>query len=388
MESRLFIERVSALTNDHSTLANPNPTRPVSRPPRKRRSPPVSFTGRHLVRSNGESVRKKARLDYDRAKTKLEQARREIERFKTEDDPAFRAWMHRTFGPLLTEMRELGRKHADLVTLIREVEMVAYYEEVDFSEAYRRVMRRREEFEVEQKTGNARNGDSHGEEDFDGEGWADGDEAPTQDDYAAFARAFEGVFGFAPPPQVEAFCNPEAPPPPPESPKGSRVKELYRILARKLHPDAQERMTPQKLEWWHETQEAYEENDEARLEMILGLCEMEEGARATHTSVSMLQRLTAQLKASLRSLTKELRRCRQDPGWEFSRNPNRAALEPTMRAEMEADVSQLRRDVEVAERQVKFWAREAAQPKRRGRRRGRRDGANQGMLFDPEDEGF
>jgi hypothetical protein len=39
---------------------------------------------------------------------------------------------------------------------------------------------------------------------------------------------------------------------------GKRLKELYRAVVRRLHPDSQREMTAQKTEWWHQAQAAYE----------------------------------------------------------------------------------------------------------------------------------
>src|ERR1017187_6369352 len=39
---------------------------------------------------------------------------------------------------------------------------------------------------------------------------------------------------------------------------GKRLKELYRAVVRRLHPDSQQEMTAQKTEWGHHAQAAYE----------------------------------------------------------------------------------------------------------------------------------
>ena len=64
----------------------------------------------------------------------------------------------------------------------------------------------------------------------------------------------------------------------------ARLKELYRAVVRRLHPDRQREMTVQKTEWWHQAQAAYEAGDVEQLEVILTLCEIGESGTTAHTS--------------------------------------------------------------------------------------------------------
>src|SRR5581483_10349708 len=124
-----------------------------------------------------------------------------------------------------------------------------------------------------------------------------------------FEEFFNEVFGESPPGndprggRRAGHQSGSAPQPPVAS---SRVKELYRLLVRKLHPDTQKEMTAQKLEWWHQTQTAYEAGDAEQLEVILTLCEIDDSGSTAHTSASLLQRITARLKHSLREIKRQL----------------------------------------------------------------------------------
>ncbi len=338
----------------------------------KRRPAEPTASSRHLVRGNGESVRTKARKAYEQAKRKLDQAREELDRFKSVDEPAFQGWWHGTFGPELTVLRELARQYEEQIRLIEDVERVSYFEDISFVEAYRLVMRLRS-----QPPEQSPSGESSSEEDPAGEDWSRGeDESPGGDPFAEFAEAFKQAFGFEPPPELGGPRREE----PPRS--NSRVKELYRILARKLHPDAQDQMTTQKLEWWHEVQEAYAANDVERMELILGLCETQEGSAATHTSVSMLHRLTARLQASLRGLRRELSRCRREPSWNFSQAPDREAMKREIRFGLSKDVRELRQKVAECGQRIDQWAkheekRKSRPPKERRRNSGGKSPQNQ-----------
>src|SRR5205814_479968 len=84
--------------------------------------------------------------------------------------------------------------------------------------------------------------------------------------------AFEGNFGARGGRSRKQSEN-EIPSRKKESKTTSRLKQLYRAVVRRLHPDTQQEMTAQKMEWWHQAQAAYEASNLEHLELILSLCE-------------------------------------------------------------------------------------------------------------------
>ena len=288
----------------------------------------------HLILGKGESVRKKARREYESARRKLDQAHQEVARFQNEDRPSFETWMHRTFGPDLTQLRQLARVHQDKVQLIMEVEQIVFKLRIPLGEAYKLALHRRAHPEAKPSQKNAKS------------------EADAE--FARFSQAYADRHESNQPPGfVPSGLDAE-------SGGNTRVKDLYRSLVRKLHPDSQGQMTPQKLEWWHEVQEAYAEADITRLEKILALCELSDDSTAAHTSVSTLQRLTAQFKTSLRAVKRELTGCRREPAWNFTQRPDHAQIEQRIRAELEAEGRQLCKIISDAENLLRLWEREAA----------------------------
>ena len=306
-------------------------------PPTKLRSKKPPSTGRQLILGKGESVRKKARREYESAKRKLDQAHQDVARFKTEDRPAFETWMHRTFGPDLTELRQLARVHQDKAQLIMEVEQISFKKRIPLGEAYKLALHRRAHPEEKPPQKNSKS------------------EADAE--FARFSQAYaDRQESNQPPGFVPSGLDAE-------SGVNVRVKDLYRSLVRKLHPDSQGQMTPEKLEWWHEVQEAYAEADIARLEKILTLCELSDDSTAAHTSVSTLQRLTAQFKTTLRTVKRELTGYRREPAWNFTQRPDHAQIEQRIRAELEAEGRHLCKMITDAESLLCLWEREAARSK-------------------------
>jgi len=152
----------------------------------------------------------------------------------------------------------------------------------------------------------------------------------------------------------------------------SRLKELYRALVRRLHPDTQQEMTAQKIEWWHQAQAAYEHGDEGQLEIILTLCEIGETGTTAHTSASLLQRITAQLKTSLREIKRQLAERRRDPAWGFSGQPDHEGLAVRLRHAMTSDLERMRALWRETQELIAGW-KAAAERLRTPRRRKRRE---------------
>jgi DNA-binding transcriptional MerR regulator len=152
-----------------------------------------------------------------------------------------------------------------------------------------------------------------------------------------------------------------------------RLKELYRALVRRLHPDSQREMTAQKTEWWHQAQAAYESGDVEQLEVILTLCEVGESGTTAHTSASLLQRITAQLKSSLREIKRQLTQRRRDPAWNFSRRADHEVLEFQMRRALTEDLQRMRDRWRETQELIAGWKRAAEhlKPPRRRKRQPR-----------------
>ncbi|MBC8094612.1 MAG: hypothetical protein H7Y43_02255 [Akkermansiaceae bacterium] len=149
----------------------------------------------------------------------------------------------------------------------------------------------------------------------------------------------------------------------------SRLKELYRALVRRLHPDTQQEMTSQKSEWWHQAQAAYEAGDADQLEVILTLCEIGDHGTTAHTSASLLQRITAQLKSSLREIKRQLAGERRNPAWAFSLRTDRDAMAVQMRRSLTRELEEMREHYEHTRELIAGWkaAAERLGPSRRKR---------------------
>jgi hypothetical protein len=308
---------------------------------KKLKRPPTPGAWPLLV-IDSSPVRKKARREYEKVQRDIEKAKAELERFRTEDQPQYAKWLNSHFGALITETRELHEKLYAAQQLVSEVHHEFYLgEHRSIHSAYLAVIRRREhpeEFEKEMK------------------------EADEEDDQ--FRREFENMFGKS---EEEFFAKfgfgPDRGPDPffPRETKSSkpkptlaRLKDLYRSLARRLHPDSGGPRSPQEIEWWHQTQAAYQSGDIEQLELILTLAEMQHNG-AKEASVSILQQITDQFKQGLRELKRELKQYRHDAAWNFSKLIDHAPILHQTRESLEAEKMTLAMQLHKFQAQIDAW---------------------------------
>ena len=332
--------------------------------------PHAGYQCRALVRVDGTGIRKKIKKDYEKALRDLDTSRRVLDEFQRTDQPQFTRWFNSHFGALLTELRELNLKLAADESIVFMVHQEVMYGGSSFARAYKRVMDLRNNPEPPPPP----DGGWEGQPDpfgarpdwEDPDGWGN----PLKD-------LFEGMFGESGPdggpwerPGHQAGHHPQAAAAPAHASK--RLKELYRAVVRRLHPDSQREMTAQKTEWWHQAQAAYEADDAEQLEVILMLCEIGESGTTAHTSASLLQRITAQLKSSLREIKRQITQQRREPAWNFSQRTDHAALADQLGRELRSDLMVMRRRWMETQGLIAKWKAAAENLKRPRRRKAQR----------------
>jgi hypothetical protein len=298
---------------------------------------------RAVVRVDGTEIRKKIKKDYEKALRDLENSRRVLDQFHQTDQPQFTRWLNSHFGALLTELRELNLKLAADDAIVFLVENEVLFGGSSYARAYKRVMELQENPEPPPPPPHG-NGKPDGKRDSFGAGpeWENSDD---EDD--PLKAIFEEMFGALGPdrdPQEQRGSRArqltEKVSPPHVS---KRLKELYRAVVRRLHPDSQREMTSQKTEWWHQAQAAYEAGDVEQLEVILTLCDIGDSGTTAHTSASLLQRITEQLKSSLRGIKRQITQRRREPAWNFSGRTDHSAMADQVGRELMSELMAMRR---------------------------------------------
>ena len=330
-------------------------------------SPFLSKGAWHLVVVDNEPIRSRALGEYWSAERRLEKARAELETFETNDIPAFNRWEARTFGALLTEIRETESAAAEKQRIVEAIEEEVMWSGCTQATAYRRVMEglNRSAAGEEDEPGEDTEGDAGSG--FDGEHMFGESDLPPGFDvrifdrqprsgkakfrafYESIAEIFEMMTG-RPAPDLDKVLERERAKsrgggdhvPDPANrhsgrhPEKDRLKTLYRKLVRQLHPDANRNQGWRERELWHEVQAAYQARDLDRLEAAAGRVEMGLKGASAALSVHTLLRLTDDVLHELAGLKKLAARARRHSAWKFSsRAGDLATMEASHRRRLE-----------------------------------------------------
>ena len=336
-----------------------------------------------------EPLRKKAAAECSKEVARLERLRAEWARFEREDKPLFAQWMAQTFGASLTKLREYSEEALKKMELIDQVELLVLLGYArNHRAAYKMVLERQ-------------NAPPDAPEDEDADWW---DNEPRQYEgvtaaglhgedeellfhefleihmglYAEdmskaeykrlFAKFKKEVLGQEPPPPKKK-AGKKAAAPKVESPSVSRLKDIYRQLVRRLHPDARTDAKQGVGALWHEVQEAYAKGDLDRLERLFALSEMTDGEAGTATSLSQLGAALQELRRSIRAMLQSLSGAKKDVAWKFSETTDRAPLKARVARDLETELS--RQTASLAQMNAKLAAWEPKERRPGPRRRSR-----------------
>jgi hypothetical protein len=308
---------------------------------------------------------------------RLEQARRCWHQFERQDKPAFVRWRAREFGALLSTARDVEDKIRDAQNLIHEVEMEMRRKFQDPHSAYRRVLFRQENPGVAENGETSFNGSqstphlSEFEQETLFEEWVRkflGTNPAKMDDHA-YSSSFE-VF------KSHMFVRPESildrsnvrsedvrrsaveEDPVSEAETGTidpRVKEIYRRLVRRLHPDLRADGDATVSSLWHEVQEAYAAGDVARMELLLALSDLSDAPGAS-TTLSQMRSVLTELTRSVRALELSLIEARREDSWNFARKGPSEDLQLRVERQLKHDLAVRQQRLDLLTGTIAEWA--------------------------------
>ncbi len=137
----------------------------------------------------------------------------------------------------------------------------------------------------------------------------------------------------------------------------ARVKELYRILVRRLHPDLRADASAAVSALWHEVQEAYAASDVARMEILLALSDIESNHLGNQTSVSQMRAVLAELERALCALEKSLLEAEGEDAWNFAQAGPNNDLQVRVERQLKSDLAARTKRLEVLTETIAGWAR-------------------------------
>ena len=329
-----------------------------------------------------EALRETAAAACAGAKARLERARRQWHHFERKDKPAFVRWRAREFGALLSKAREVEEKIRDAQALVHEVEMEMRRGFQDAHAAYQRVMFRRANpsaaMEKEKAEGAREGRGASGKlSDFEQEAlfqeWVQrflGTNPDKMDD-EAYSTTFEAFKShmFRGAPEEPRVKNVQRPMPreqvameaeeevaEEEEAKDARVKALYRILVRRLHPDLRDDASAAVSALWHEVQEAYGASDAAHLEILLALIDIEANSMGAQTSIGQMRAILLELERATRALEKSLREAEGEDAWDFAQSGPNADLRLRVERQLKSDLAGRSLRLDVLTKAIAAWA--------------------------------
>lgn len=337
---------------------------------------------RTLILIDQEPMRSSIAAQCKAAMSELEMARATWHRFERKDKPAFARWRAREFGALLSKAREVETQIRDTQALVHEVEKEMRRAFQDPFTAYRRVMERRGNpapEPAENSAGAPGKGAARKVSDFEMEAlfqeWVKSSLGTNPDkmDDEAYSATFEAfkTHMFRHPieePHAErrAYSRPspsgepevDLPLTDPEddsSPVDARVRELYRRLVRRLHPDLRADGSAAVSALWHEVQEAYAATDVARMEILLALSDIEANQIAGQ-SVAQMQTVLKELERALQALEKSLQEAESEDPWDFARVGANPGLHSRVERQLKTDLARRTQRLTMLTQMISEWS--------------------------------
>ena len=300
-----------------------------------------------------------------------------LRHFSEESEPAFQQWLHSTFSSPIIELRELSQKRVELELMMTEVDNYRHYARCSYFEAYRALMERKNKRDVPSPDRIEQNESSdleqafstHFESEFGSrEDWT-GPKTEYDAIYEALKESFKNKFGsdafdsqnesrFSDdePDHLSKFqCRPERAP----EAYDSKLKTLYRALARKLHPDVNVELDHKRKELWHQVQEAYELKDVERLKNLSTISDVFDDNAHAVASVWSLKNLYEELTLGLKHLQRQVRQINKNIAWSFEKTkvqPQKLErLHEKIAVQMRGDKAIILNYIESYESQIEQW---------------------------------
>ena len=259
--------------------------------------------------------------EFHTVRKRLEKTARDLHRHEEIDVPVYETWLHRTFPLQITTLRELHAEVSAKAQKIRTVQARAMYS----GGSLKRLWRQQKEREGKPEP-------SPGEHDRDS---ANHERTNGRRRYEARPEDFESARGSAP---------------------TAGVREIYRRLVQRLHPDRGGEWTAARKRLWHEVQQAWNAADTDWLSRLEIEWETAEEIISPASPLSRLRSAIEELHAARRDAERKLRDYRQAPQWRFTRNEkNRPQLHRRTESNFEHDIQFLRRQLDHLNRTIAAW---------------------------------
>ncbi len=335
----------------------------------------------HLVRIDSAAIKREYVRKWQQAQADFARRQQEWDRFSNEERPAYERWLRQTFAARISEIRAAREKIGELQQLIVAIEDCSLVYGVACRALYQELLAEQQpdmslletlsakvramDDSGRSDTGDddtAENRDAHGRhrarDPFGDDGFDDDED--LDDDFGEYLYGPGGEFGGGgrrpKPKQKDA------------TPRETTVRDLYRKLCLRLHPDTGGTFSAATEALWHELQDAYKNQDLERLAAIQAGLDIRLDPMGKHVSCSQLAAAMAELKRGMHSIRAMVRQARGDAAWGFSSwTPQwRTRAERQVAADLDYEHAQATAQLRHLERVIAKWGKRP--PDSRGRR--------------------
>lgn len=291
-----------------------------------------------LIRLEITAVKKELLRSWKKAEHEFERQQRQWEAYCNEDRPAYDKWKHMTFGSRMTEIRDLHEQLHRKSWFIDQLELVcdlygrkpsALYRElhkkaVDGKSLYDALNDYIAELRKSDDDDNFDDDDFDDDDDdvFDNDDLKNifgkffhEDEDKDEDDFADYKKIFDDVFENDE--NVWGNRNKITSENPEAKNIQTRIRDIYRKLCFKLHPDTGCDFNAENSRLWHQIQKAYQENDLDSMLAIQASLDMKQDPMASHISCAQILSVINDFKDGLRSVRGLIRNAKQESSWAF-----------------------------------------------------------------------
>lgn len=302
---------------------------------------------------------KKALSKCKRLRNELHKKQQQLSDFEENDQSAYQQWLHRKHGRKLSQIRELEQETEQYSFILNNLSSCLFFYPDKLIEVHQELFElkskgRLHEFSPHKYAQNNEDDFDEDEDDFDeDEDDFDEDEddfneddcqSQWDDEIDEDAKAFfDRMFGFMGGDSAHANhddfeINISSTRKPISDPG---LKNCYRALAKRLHPDHSTLDEALREKRWHEMQEAYQNHDLEGLLRVEAICDMDETGLSIQLGLARLNELTYYHQSHLKPIRLALREAKRTIAFGFSQASASKQIKAQVASELSDTLDQL-----------------------------------------------
>lgn len=283
-------------------------------------------------------IRKKHLDEYNSNQNQLSKIKGEIEKYQSVDKPNYQSWVQANFAGIIQSIREKTTELLEKRSLVEEIKETAYIKNISLFSAYQMAIKRRAE--EKKKKEKLKEEKTKEEQQYEYEKER---EEKFREFYEEFHR-FENVNN-----ENNNEDNEEI---------EKKVKERYRLLAQKLHPDKNKNLTSAEKKLWLETVTAYKNKDLTRMDYLISAYNRDHGFISLEQTVFELIAANKLIQKELKNHKRTMNKAKKDPAWNFTkaRDPKISKLKKGVKLEFAEYEKAIIREIFEFDKILRSWS--------------------------------